>query len=402
VSQFAYRAKTTDQSLIEGVIEADSSSAAVSRLTAQGYFPLSIAPIENAAPAPGQSRATRITIADLSLCLRQLSDLLEAGLPVLTSVQMAAQQTTHAGVRALLEDMAAKVREGRTLSEAMAGHPRVFPAFYQQLVHAGETGGMLGQVLSRLADHAEKEDDLRSQIRAALAYPAFILVVGIATILFLLAVIIPRLAVMFNDFQASLPLPTRVLLWTSETLRGYGWLGLLLVPPAVWALRRPGLWEAWKENIDAMLFKVPGVRGWILLQDTIRFTQTMGSLLENGVPILQSVEIATKTLGNAVVRASLAPLTGAIREGQPLSRALRDVSLFPPYVANLVSVGEEGGKLGKALIKIAETYERQSQRQMKTVMSLLEPALILGVGLVLGATVVSIMLPIFEMNTLIH
>jgi type II secretory pathway component PulF len=402
VSQFAYRAKSTDKALIEGVIEAESPSAAVGQLTAQGYFPLSISRVESAETSAGRPRAARIGIADLSLCLRQLSDLLDAGLPVLSAVQMAGEQTTHEGVRDLLKSLASDIREGRTLSQGMAAYPLIFPAYYQQLVHAGETGGMLGQVLARLADQAEKEDDLRSQFRAALAYPAFILIVGVATIIFLLAVIIPRLAVMFADFQATLPLPTRILLWTSNATRSYGWMTLFLIPISIAAARRRDALTRWKGTFDRVLMKVPGLRGWVVQQETIRFTQTMGALLENGVPILQAVEIATRTLGNSVVRAALAPLSGAIGEGRPLSRAIKDIPIFPPYVSNLVSVGEEGGKLDKALIKIAETYERQSQRQLKTVMSLLEPALILGVGLVLGATVVSIMLPIFEMNTLIH
>lgn len=401
--KFVYKARTTTQELVEGVLDAGSASLAVRKLGAMGYYPTSLekdgAPAQDAASA----KPARIPISELSVCLRQLSDLLEAGRPLASALGMAAEQCVHAALQAVLRRMETAVREGKTLSEAMneAG-PNVFASFFVHQVLAGETGGMLGKVLARLADFAEGEAEIRSQIQSALAYPAFIAAVGFGTIGYLLGAIIPRMAGLFADFQQLLPLPTRVLLALSGIFRSYFWIVLPVAAVGWLLLRRFGSTERLTRRFDGALLKIPAVRDWIRARELAQFARTLGSLLQNGVPILKALEITEQAMGNRAFRESVAALREPVRRGVPLSKALANARLFPPYVRNLAAVGEEGGALDKALLKAADVYERDARRGLKTAMSLLEPSLILVVGLILGGVVISIMLPIFEINTLIR
>jgi len=403
VAKFAYKAKTAVSGVVEGVLEAETTAAAVQQLGAMGYFPIQLEK-ERPRSATGSSGIGpgNIPIDQLSICLRQLSDLLEAGLPLSAAIETAAEQTSHARMKSVLELMKARINEGKTLSQAMREQPGVFAPFYVHLVHAGETGGMLGSVLMRLADYAEKRSEIKSQVTAAVAYPAFIVLVGIATVCFLLGVIIPRLASLFADFHQSLPLPTRILLDVSELFRHDAWLVALVAVAAYAALKKLARDERWALRRDRLLLRIPAFREWIMSQELAQFARTLGSLLENGVPILQALDVSEKTLDNRAFQQSVSSLQEPVRRGVPLSRALKELPLFPANIRNLVAVGEEGGSVDKALLKIADRYDGQAQRGLKVAMALLEPTLILLIGLILGGVVLSIMLPIFEINTLIH
>ncbi len=403
--RFAYKAKTSSAAVVEGALEAETTSDAVQQLGAMGYFPLRLEKEPAAAAGAAASRGAvhgKIPIAELSVCLRQLSDLLDAGLPLFSAIETAAEQCAHPRLKAVLEGMAAQVREGKTLSQTMRDLPEVFAPFYVHLVQAGETGGMLGKVLTRLADYAEKRSEVRSQVTAALAYPAFIVMVGVGTVCFVLGVIIPRLAVLFADFHQSLPLPTRILLNLSALFQHDAWLLLIAAAAACAAARKWGTSERWTLRRDRLLLRIPALREWIVSQELAQFSRTLGALLENGVPILQALAVSEKTLDNRAFRQSVSSLQEPVRHGVPLSQALKSQAFFPANIRNLVAVGEEGGGVDKALLKIADRYDGQAQRGLKVAMSLLEPTLILFIGVILGGVILSIMLPIFEINTLIH
>lgn len=398
MARYAYVGKTREARDARGVVEAEGVGAAVKKLEAMGLYPARLEREDAAAPARGAS----VPAEHAAVCLRQIAELLEAGMPLAQALGTAAEQAPRPALRELLLSLERGVRGGRGLGEALGEHPEAFPDFYAQQVSAGEAGGALSRALGMLADHAEIEARTRAQIAAALAYPAFILVVGAATVLYLLGVVIPRLAGLFADFQQSLPLSTRILLACADLLRRRGWL---LIPAAACACalgRRARVREAARERLDRLILFTPGWRDWVMQTELARFTRTLGGLLESGVPLPSAAEAARRTLSNGVLRRALEPVPGQVSGGLPLSRALRGVAILPGYVAGLVAVGEESGRLDKTLLKLADGYERRSERALKTAMSLLEPALILIIGAVLGSVIVSIMLPIFEINTLIR
>lgn len=333
---------------------------------------------------------------------RQLSDLLRAGIPLARALNLAAEQAGHPALRRALEAVARGVREGRNLSRTLADHPDLFRDGQISLVRAGEAGGSLERALARQADLSEQEEEIRSQVRAALAYPLFIVLVGLGTVLFVVAVIVPRLAVLLSDFQDRLSASTRLLLALSRGLRSDPWLWSAVVSALGIFLSRPRIRERLARARDGLLFRAPAVRDWLIRRETAAWARTLGTLLENGVPVVPALETAEGTVRNRAFRERLGPLGGRIRQGWSLSRCLREHPLFAPQVSSLVAVGEEGGRLAEALLRIAETQERRSQRELRTAVSLLEPALILLIGAFLGWVVLSILLPILEINTMIR
>jgi len=403
MARFIYRAKTASHQILDGTLEAENQSSAVQKLGTLGYYPIRLAR-EGGEPLASKDRRTpkKIPLAAMAAYWRAISDLVAAGLPLASALRMAVEQTPQAPLKEILETLEKEVREGKTLSETMEEFPTVFTPFCMHLIRAGEEGGMLGSVLTRLADYAEKDRELQSQIRGALTYPAFIVLVGLVTIGFLLGVIIPRLAALFTEFQQSLPWPTRFLLLTSSLFRRYLWLFALGIG-ALYALR--GKIKAdprWRLRLDRLALRVPAWRAWLLHQEIAQFARTLGSLLENGIPILKALEASSQTLRNRVFQEAVAALQEPVRDGVLLSQGLKNMVLIPPDVYHLVTVGEQGGELHRSLLRIAERYERESQRYLKVAMSLLEPSLILVVGLILGGVVISVMLPIFDINTLIR
>ncbi len=402
--RYKYTAMSGPGARVKGTLDAASPAVAARELTRMGYLPTYIRP--EAPRWSGMrslvSQRRYIPLAEISSAFRQLSDLVNAGLPLASVLNMAAEQSAHPVLKSVLQKLASDVREGRSLSEAMAAHRDYFPTFYQRLVYAGETGGTLDRVLERLADLTEAEDETRSQVRAAMAYPLFIVAAGTITVLFLLSFVVPRLAAMFADFHQTLPLPTQILLGVSGTLHRYWWAAL----PSAFAvgamLRHPKIRLRMKNSFDDVAIRLPVVKTWVIRRETSSYARTLGSLLKSGVPILQALSISAETARNRRFKAALAPIAGRVREGAAFSRCLRDIPMISADLRNLAAVGEEGGRLDEILLKIADSYERRSQRELKTAVSLIEPLLILMIGAALGLIVISIMLPIFDMNALIR
>lgn len=341
--------------------------------------------------------SARIPLSQLSSLYRELSDLLNAGMPLPAALRIAAGQASHAGLRRAAERMLAGVRGGQSLSAAMKAAAGAFPDLHAQLVAAGETGGVLDRALERLADSAEREEDTRAQIRAALTYPAFIAAVGTLTIVFMLALIVPRIAAMFSDLQQNLPLPTRALIAVSAAFQRFGWLALLLLAAAAAHFRARA--RDWAVGGALCL---PYIGAWMVHREIAQYARTLGTLLQSGVPIAHALRIAAQTARPGALGGAVAAFECAVRSGERLSGCLRRASLFPASVCNLVATSEEGGRLDAALLKVADAFDRKAQRELKVMVSLVEPLLILAIGSALGLVVVCIMLPIFEIDALIQ
>ena len=400
--QFAYRAKDSHLKIIEGTIEADSEAAAISRLGGQGVFPITIA--EAGAPAAGTRlwRDRRVSKQTLAFTTRQLADLLSGGLPLLSALTLLGKQTEHAGLRRMVEQLAAAVREGRPLSDAMSEHPRVFPPLYVSMVRAGEVGGALEQSLDRLATLWEQDAELIGRVKSAAAYPLFVLVMAAAMTAFLMAYVIPTLSQVFTESGQALPLPTRIVLAISGALRAWWWLLLGAAIALGAAARQWAASPAGRATLDRVFLRLPGIGTLARKIETARFSRSLGVLIGQGVPLLSALEVVARNITNTLLREAILRVQARVREGSSIAAALGATNQFPVFVSNMVAVGEESGSVDAALLKVAIAYERDVDRTIRTLTTLLEPILLVVVGGVVMFIVLAMLLPIFQLGSVVQ
>ncbi len=404
--RFVYSAKDSNKRMVEGSLMAESEGDALEKLAQMGCFPISLrkeeAPLlKQEAPFPYRP-FTRVRRRDICLFMRQLSDLLEAGLTLFRAIRIIGEQTENPALQKIVADLGGRIREGTSFSDALADHPKIFPSLFVSMVRSGEVGGMLPAVLAKLADFGEEEEELHAKVRSALAYPTLIFFVGIGTIFVLLTFAIPKLVSLFEEVGQVLPLPTRILIAVSEALVSYGWFLLAIIIVGIFILRRVAHSKEGRLALDRIKLHLPIWGPLIQKVETARFARSLGMLLSHGVAILQAVEVVTQTMVNEVLKRGLGKIREQLEGGTSLSQAMRDSQLFPAFVINMVAVGEEGGTLDRSLLKIGEAYDRQADRAMKLMASLIEPVMILVMGLVVGFIVISMLLPIFQIDLLAH
>ncbi len=403
--KFIYKAKKGPKEVTGGTIEAETKAAAISKLSQMGYFPIDVSEVSGLEGRPkgiGYALFRTIGTRDISTFTRQLSNLLGSGVTLLRALNVLVGQTENRYFSGIIQDIHDQVKDGKTLSQNLARHPRFFSSLYVSMVRSGEVGGALEDVLNRLADFSEKEDELRSRIRSAMAYPILMAVVGIGTIIVLLAFVIPRLVTMFEDMGEILPLPTRMLVTLSGWLTSYWWLIAALIFLIIFVVKRRRRSPEGRLAIDRLKLRMPLLGDLIQKAEIARFGRTLGTLLSNGVPILQSIDVVSQTMTNEVLQQEVKKVHSNVAQGLSLTRAIKESSRFPGFVVNLVAVGEEGGLLERSLLRIADTYEREVDRTVKVMTALLEPAMILVMGGVVGFIVISMLLPIFQINVMIH
>ncbi len=389
---------------MEGSLEAETEQEALAKLSQMGYFPLSIQREETSPQGQAAPRSfrlfTRIRRRDITLFTRQLADLLESGLPLMRTLDVLREQMENPRLQEVLADLASQVRDGRSLSDALAIYPRVFSPLYVSMVRSGEVGGMLGGVLARLADFAEKEEELHVKMRSALAYPILILLVGMGTIAVLLIFVVPKLVLLFQEVGQILPLPTRVLIGLSQWFVSYWWLVVSIAGLGVFLVRRGGLSQGARLAIDRIKLRLPVCGSLIKKVEIARFARSLATLLSHGVPILQGMQVVVQATGNELLRGELQQIGEQLKGGDSLSQGMRRGRIFPALVTHMVAVGEEAGSLDRSLFKIADTYEREADRAMKLMTSLVEPVMILIMGSLVGFIVIAMLLPIFEIDLL--
>ena len=294
------------------------------------------------------------------------------------------------------------MRDGRSLSDALAIHPHVFPPLYRSLVKAGETGGGLEQALSRLADLGEHEAELRSRVRSASAYPLFVLCMAVVMTGFLLMYVIPKLSLVLIESGQLLPLPTRILLRISGFVVQWWWVLLLGLMLVVWVARRWYASAAGRALIDRWLIAMPAIGALVRKLETSRLTRNLGTLVSQGVPILQALDVAADNLSNATLRQAVYAIRDAVQEGSSLAAALSATGQFPAFVSNMVAVGEESGTVDVALIKVGTSYEREMDRIMQTLTTILEPLLLVVVGGIVMFIVLAMLLPVFQIGLVVQ
>ncbi len=402
--RFVYSAKDGNKRMVEGTLFAETEGEALEKLGQMGCFPIALRKEEGAVSAPepslGSRLFTRVRRRDISTLMRQMADLLEAGVTLVSALQILSEQTENPRLCAIVADLSTDIRKGTSFSDALARYPNIFPPLFSSMIRSGEVSGLLPEVLGKLADFGEQEEELRTKVRSAMAYPSLIFLVGIGTIFVLLTFVIPKLVSLFEEVGQTLPLPTRILIVVSRALAGYWWaiLGIALV--AVMLFRRFAASKEGRVTVDRIKLHLPIWGTLIQKVETARFARSLGMLLGHGVAILQAVEVVTQTMSNEVMRRGVSRIREQLEEGTGLSRAMRETRVFPPFVVNMVAVGEEGGTLDRSLLKIGETYERQADRTMTLIASMVEPVIILVMGLLVGFIVISMLLPIFQIDLL--
>lgn len=338
-----------------------------------------------------------VSIRDLVIFTRQFSTMVNAGLPLVQCLDILSKQAESAAFREIVADVMHDVEAGSTLSEAMGKRPQAFDNLYVNMVDAGEAGGILDDILARLAGYLEKAEALRRKVKSALTYPAVVLIVALGATTFMLLFIIPTFAKVFADFGGELPLPTRIVLALSDFLKSFWWVLILLTVAFVIAVRRIYKTENGRMKMDAMALKAP-ILGDILRKASIaRFTRTLGTMISSGVPILTALDITARTAGNKVIEAAIMMTKGSIGEGETIAAPLRQSKVFPPMVVQMISVGEETGALDKMLDKIANFYDEEVNVAVDTLTSIIEPIMIVVMGSLVGGMVVAMYMPMFKL-----
>ncbi len=408
MAQFHYQATTPQGKLVEGVMEAGEERAVVLRLRDQGYLPLRIRPpgavLEKPATGPRESSFPQlpwrggVRQKDLQIFTRELATLISSGLPLDRALSVLAGLTEKVELKNATAQILRTVQQGKSLSEALAEYPKIFPPLYVNMVKAGEIGGFLDTVLQRLAEYLERSQEVQDQIKASLAYPVMLVLVGGLSVFFMFTYVLPKFAGIFKDMGPALPVLTRLLLRLGDWFQAYWWVLVLLVVGTGGGLQRyiatpqgRMAWDRWRLRV-------------VLLGDLIRkrevaqFTRTLGTLLKSGVPLLQALEVVEAVVGNRVISGALKEVRVGVREGQGISGPLGRSGVFPTLALQMVSVGEETGHLDEMLMRTAEYYEKETNNQLKQLVSLVEPALILGMGLIIGVVVIGLLQGIFSIN----
>lgn len=401
MARFRYEAKKGPEEIVKDVLVADNKTAAIQKIGQMGYYILSLTeegPVTEGSPENKNTFFGKVTLKDMTDFTRQLSDLIESGMTIVKALDILHKQTTNKKLKSVIVDVRDACVGGSPFSEALARHPKIFSHLYVNMVKSGETGGALENILKRLSDFNEKQLEIRTKIRTAMAYPILMCVVGIGTMLVLMTFVIPKMMTMFTDLGQALPLPTQILLLISSIFKDYWWM-VALGCFGTWALFAKVYATAeGRLAIDRAALKIPLFGPLGLKVEIARFSRTLATLLENGVPILESLRLASETVGNAGIRQEVEKAYDAVCEGSSLTNSFTDSSVMPAVMVNMIAIGEESGHLEKSLLKVAQSFERESDEAIKIMMSLLEPLLILVLGMVLGFIVISMLLPIFEIN----
>jgi type IV pilus assembly protein PilC len=343
----------------------------------------------------------KITVKDLGVFTRQFATMINAGLPMVQCLDILASQLEKEKFKKIVSTVTSDVEGGTTLAEAMGKHSPTFSQLYVNMVEAGEAGGILDQILVRLAVYLEKAEALQRKVKSALMYPAVVFFVAIGATVFMLMFIIPTFAKMFTDFGGELPLPTKIVLGLSDFLRSKWWLLGTIITAGVIAFKRFYATDPGKSKIDAFVLKVP-VLGQVIRKAAIaRFTRTLGTLISSGVPILNGLDITARTAGNKVVEKAIAATRDSISQGNTIAEPLKVSGVFPPMVTQMISVGESTGALDEMLEKIANFYDDEVDTAVETLTSVIEPVMIVVMGLLVGGMLIAMYLPMFKLINVI-
>ncbi len=397
--QFQYEVKKGPGPATSGVLEAESRRAAAARLRDMGYFPISVEEYSGEQKKDVLLRAlTRVRLKERNIFFRQLATLIESGMPLTRALSTIAQQTENKKLVGVVEQLRDDVQKGSTFAEAMERHPKIFTSMHCNLVRAGETGGMIEEVLWRMVQFGEQDEELRAKAVSAMIYPAILMFMGTAAIFILTSFVFPKFLLLFKDFNVELPIPTKIVLAICGFMGAWWWAVLIVVIALV-----VGTVSYWRTPpgrlfFDRLALRVPVLRMVVQKYVMAQFARTLGTLLDNGVPVLRSLRITVETLSNREIANEVDVVQQRVAEGDSISSGLALTKHFPPMVVNMFVIGEESGKLGGVTKRMADAYDIEVDRAVKTLTALLEPLMIIIMGVLVGGLVISMLMPILTMS----
>ena len=398
---FSYRGRARGGRMVTGQMEASTPQALAAQLREQRIMATSV----REKPEPVRLRIPgfggKVKDKELTVFTRQIATMINAGLPLVQSLEVLASQQPNKQFKRILTKIREDVEGGSTFAASLKQHPTVFTPLYMSMVEAGEAGGFLDTVLNRLAGYIEKSMALRRKVKGAMIYPATIITVAVAVVIFLLIFVIPTFKTLFEGFGAALPLPTRIVLELSRLVRTHVVTVLGAFVGTVFVLRFYYRTERGKKVIDSLLLRLPIIGQLIRKVSVAKFTRTLGTLVSSGVPILDGLNITARVAGNKVVEEAILKTRSSIAEGKTIADPLGASGIFPPMVVQMISVGEQTGALDAMLAKIADFYDAEVDQAVSNLTTLLEPIMIVFLGVVVGGVIIAMYLPIFKLVTVI-
>jgi len=400
MAEYLYKAATLGGQVVEGSMEGKDEKAIVQSLHQLGYIPVRIfSAQEKGAALRGPSFfRQRVGVKNLLIFTQELSTLISAGLPIDRSLQILGSLTENRRLREVVQDILKRIEGGNSLAEALENHPRIFSKLYINMVKAGESGGFLEAILSRLAKYLQSTKEIREYLVSVMIYPLILTLVSGISITVLVTFVIPRFARIFTDMKQAIPLPTQIMLAISQSVKDYWWVGLGIIALVYLGLKIYTQNEDRKWRWDLFKLRWIAVGNLIKKVEIARFSRTLGTLLQSGVPILPALNLVREISQNLAISRAITHIHDRLREGKGISKSLRETDVFPPLAVHMIEVGEETGRLDEMLAKVAETYEENVQTSVKRFVSLLEPLIILVMGLIVGFIVISMLLAIFSIN----
>ncbi len=405
MAQYQYRATDYQGKIVEGAMEAGEERSVVLRLQERGLIPLrigaggaSVAPARTAIPLPSFGGGKRVKNKDVLIFTQELSTLLAAGMPLDRSLTTLAE-LAPGDLKRVTTEVLNSVRGGTSLAEALAQHPKAFLPLYVNMVKAGEIGGVLDEVLNRLVDYLRNVQELRDEVRSAMTYPILLTGVGAVSVTVLLVFVLPKFATMFADLGQALPMSTRIMLGISDMFTSIWMLpGVVAVVGGAYGLYRYASTGKRRYALDAFKLRMPILGSLLRRMEVARFSRTLGTLLRSGVPVLQALDIVREVASNQVIGRAVAEVQVGVREGAGMAGPLGRSGAFPPLALQMIAVGEDTGKLDEMLLSTADYFDREVRNEVKRLTSLLEPVMILVMGLVVGFMVISMLMAVFSIN----
>ncbi len=395
--KYAYKVRSVQGNVLEGTLEAADQQSVVTKLREQKFIILEISETKGGG-GKFQLLKPKVKRKDIVIFSRQLSTLVNSGVPIVQSLSIMYDQIDSPPFKEVIGKIREDIESGITIADAMEKHPKVFTTLYVSMVRAGEVGGILDVILQRLSEYMESAQKLQGQIKSAMSYPVVIMIAMFGIVGFVLAVVVPKFSIMFGGFGQELPLPTRILVSVSENFIKALPLIILMGVGGVFGLRAYKKTDKGAFQIDSFMLKLP-VFGMLLKKVAVaKFTRTFGTLIKSGVPILQALETVAKTAGNKVLEIAINDAKESIREGERISDPLKKSGVFPPMVTQMISVGEETGNLDTMLAKIADFYDTEVDQAVDGLTAMIEPIIIVVLGIVVGGMVVALFLPMFQMG----
>jgi len=404
---YAYKGIDARGKAVKGSRDADSAKALRGVLRRDGILATEI--LEQSEAARKAARDIdlgrlfrRVSPMDVAVSTRQLAVLLRAGVPLVEALSALIEQLDHPELKAAFTDTRNQVNEGRTLADALKAHPKIFLTLYVNMVAAGEASGTLEEVLGRLAEFLDEQTRLQSKVRGALAYPLVMAVVVVLILFLMMSVVVPKVTAIFENFNQTLPWYTSLLIWVSNIFSNYWWLLAALMGGGIYWFRRWKATEEGRKKWDLFVLRIPLFGPLLIMVAVARFARTLATLLSSGVPVLTAMDITRNVLGNTELMRVVEDARASVREGEGIAKPLRQAGRFPPMVTHMIAVGERSGQLEEMLLHVADSYDQQIEVRVGAMTSILEPLLIVVMGVVVGGIAFAILMPLLQLNEMIQ